>query len=361
LLSHLKISGFRNINHLEIDLGDNFNIFVGENGSGKTSLLEAIYHLSLGRSFRTRNPGKVIQFGKDKFSVFGEISSISVGIERYLDGKMRLRKVKKDVKSIAELTDIFPIQLINPDIYQLINSGAEARKRFINWGVFHVKPKIFLKSWNQMRRVVQQRNAALKQFRPSKEEITLWDGKLAEVAAPIKAEQQDYVVRFKQKVAEIIPSLLEIQDLDFVYYPGWDDARSLQEILAENLTGDLQRGYTQFGPHRAHLRIMVGEKFVKDVLSRGQQKLLASAMLLAQITLLEQETGKKCALLVDDLTSELDEDKRERIAAEIAKLKTQTFITGTEIGSLTKIFDQKASKVFQLDQGVIRTYDAVSL
>jgi len=350
-LSHLEITDFRNINQIKIDLGDNFNIFVGENGSGKTSVLEAIYHLSLGRSFRTRNPGKIIQFGKDKFSIYGEILSIPVGIERYSDGKAQIRKAKEDVKSISELTDIFPVQLINPDIYQLINSGAEERRKFINWGVFHVKPKIFLRSWNQMRRIVQQRNAALKQFRPSKEEITLWDGKLAEAAAPIKAEQQDYVVRFKQKVAEIIPSLLDIQGLDFVYYPGWDDARSLQEILAENLTGDLQRGYTQFGSHRADLQILVGNRLVKDVLSRGQQKLLACAMLLAQIALLEQETDKKCALLVDDLTSELDEDKRERIAAEIAKLNVQTFITGTGGDPLTRIFDQKLSRIFQLAQG----------
>lgn len=351
MLSHLKINNFRNISQLKIDLGDNFSIFVGENGSGKTSLLEAIYHLSLGRSFRTRNPGKIIQFGKDKFSIYGEISSIPIGIERYSDGKMQLRKAKADAKSISELADIFPVQLINPDIYQLINSGAEARRRFINWGVFHVKPKVFLRSWNQMRRIVQQRNAALKQFRPSKEEITLWDGKLAEAAVPIKAEQQDYVVRFKQKVAEIIPLLLDIQGLDFVYYPGWDEEKPLQEVLAENLTGDLQRGYTQFGSHRADLRIMVGEKFVKDVLSRGQQKLLASAMLLAQIALLEQETGKKCALLVDDLASELDEDKRRSIAAEITKLNVQTFITGTEIDPLAKIFGQKLTSTFQLNKG----------
>jgi DNA replication and repair protein RecF len=350
-LSHLKISDFRNINQIKIDLGDNFNIFVGENGSGKTSLLEAIYHLSMCRSFRTRNPGKVIQFGKDKFSISAEIASIPIGIERHFDGKLRIRKAKKDAKSIAELTDIFPVQLINPDIYQLINSGAEARRRFINWGVFHVKPKSFLRDWNQMRRIVQQRNAALKQFRPSKEEIVLWDGKLAEVAALIEAEQQDYVIRFKQKIAEIIPSLLDIQGLDFIYYPGWDDVRPLQDILAENLVGDLQLRYTQFGPHRADLRIMIGERLVKDVLSRGQQKLLACAMLLAQISLLEQETGKKCALLVDDLTSELDEDKRKRIAAEISKLNVQAFITGTEKEPLIKIFDQNLIKTLHLDQG----------
>ncbi|MGD9108412.1 MAG: DNA replication/repair protein RecF [Gammaproteobacteria bacterium] len=353
VLSHLEVTDFRNIDHISIDLDNHLNIFIGENGSGKTSLLEAIYHLSFGRSFRTRNPGKVIQFGKDKFSLFAEIASIPVGVERYFDGKMRLRKAREDVKSISELTDIFPVQLINPDIYQLINSGAEERRKFINWGMFHVKPRSFLKNWQQMRRILQQRNAALKQFRPSKEEIILWGEKLAEVSAPIRQEQQNYVDRFKQKVAEILPSLLDIKYLDFIYYSGWDDTKLLQEVLRENVIEDLQRGYTQFGLHRADLQILVENRLVKDVLSRGQQKLLACAMLLAQASLLEEETGKKCALLVDDLASELDEDKRKRISAEITKLNVQTFITGTESGPITKNFDQNLLKSFQLDQGKI--------
>ncbi|MGD9152692.1 MAG: DNA replication/repair protein RecF [Gammaproteobacteria bacterium] len=353
VLSHLEVTDFRNIDHISIDLDEHLNIFIGENGSGKTSLLEAIYHLSFGRSFRTRNPSKVIQFGKDKFSLFAEIASIPVGVERYFDGKTRLRKAKEDVKSISELTDIFPVQLINPDIYQLINSGAEARRKFINWGMFHVKPRAFLKDWQQMRRILQQRNAALKQFRPSKEEIILWGEKLAEVSAPIRQEQQNYVDRFKQKVAEILPTLLDIKYLDFIYYPGWDDTKLLQEVLRENVIEDLQRGYTQFGLHRADLQILVENRLVKDVLSRGQQKLLACAMLLAQAFLLEEETGKKCTLLVDDLASELDEDKRKRISAEITKLNVQTFITGTEIDPITKIFDQNLLKSFRLAQGKI--------
>lgn len=353
VLSHLEVTDFRNINHISIDFDDHLNIFIGENGSGKTSLLEAIYHLSFGRSFRTRNPGKVIQFGKDKFSLFAEITSVPIGIERYFDGKTRLRKARKDVKSISEFTDIFPVQLINPDIYQLINSGAEARRRFINWGMFHVKPRVFLKDWQQMRRILQQRNAALKQFRPSKEEIILWGDKLSEVSIPIRLEQQDYVDRFKQKVIEIIPSLLNVKYLDFIYYPGWDDTKSLSEVLRKNVVEDLQRGYTQFGPHRADLKILVENRLVKDVFSRGQQKLLACAMLLAQVSLLKEEADKKCTLLVDDLASELDENKRKRISTEIIKLDVQTFITGTEITPIAKIFDQKLFKNFKLVQGNI--------
>jgi len=353
VLSHLEITDFRNINHAKIDLDKNFNIFIGKNGSGKTSLLEAIHHLSLGRSFRTRNPNKIIQFGKDKFSVFGEISSMPIGIERHCDGGSQIKIARKEEKSFSKLADIFPVQLINPDIYQLINANAEIRRRFINWGVFHVKPKLFLKNWNQMRRIVQQRNAALKQFRPSKEEITLWDNELIEISEVIKAEQQDYLIRFKQKAAEMTPLLLDIQGLDFVYYPGWDEERSLRQVLTEALTEDLQRGYTQFGPHRADLRIMVDEKLVKDVFSRGQQKLLACAMLLAQVGLLEQDASKKCALLVDDLTSELDEEKRMKISRVIAGLKTQTFVTGTDFADLQPLFNKNNLKSFQVNDGEI--------
>lgn len=353
MLSHLEVTDFRNIDHISIDLDDRLNIFIGENGSGKTSLLEAIYHLSFGRSFRTRSSDKVIQFGKDKFSIFGEIASVPVGVERCLDGKVRLRKAREDAKSISELTDIFPVQLINPDIYQLINSGADARRRFINWGMFHVKPRAFLKDWQRMRRILQQRNAALKQFRPSKEEIILWGEKLAEVSIPITLEQQNYVDRFKKRVEEIIPSLLDVRWLDFIYYPGWDSTKSLSEVLREHVVEDLQRGYTQSGLHRADLQIFVENRLVKDVLSRGQQKLLVSAMLLAQVSLLEEETGKKCALLIDDLASELDEDKRGRISAEIVKLNVQTFITGTEIEPIIKFFDQSLFKNFKIGEGEI--------
>jgi DNA replication and repair protein RecF len=353
IVSFLGISKFRNLKQVEIKPNKCFNVVYGANGSGKTSLLEAIYHLSLARSFRTRLFNRVIQYGSDKFSIFSEISSISVGLERHRDGNLRIRIAGKEIYTSSKLTNILPLQLINQDSYQLIDAGAKTRRQFINWGVFHVKPDVFLESWNKMKRILKQRNAALKKPYAIKEEIILWDKELVKAAYLIKEMKIAYIGQLANIVSQIIMPLLAIEGLNFTFYAGWDEKKGLQEVLHEGLTRDMQLGYTQYGPHRADLRITVEKIPAQDVLSRGQKKILVCVMKLAQAILLQETAGKKCVLLFDDLVAELDEEKRKQICKIIAQLELQTFITGTDIGILQKLFNPKETSIFQMVSGSV--------
>lgn len=340
-LCHLELSDFRNFSRAEVKPQRGINLFCGENGSGKTSLLEAIYYLGLGRSFKTRHTKRVIRHEQPQFLVFGKISSgDTIGIEKNRDGSGRMRLSQEKIQSAAELASALPLQLINPDSHRLIEGGPKARRQFIDWGVFHVKHDAFFPSWQKMRRVLRQRNLALRQAMASKsnskkKEVGAWDAALVEQAMLLDKLRREYLDKFTPVFMQLLERLLReseepgVGEMKLCFYSGWDEKRGLQEELQRALPRDFDLGHTQYGPHRADLKIFVENLPAQDVLSRGQQKMVVCAMSLAQAALLQKAT-KKCLLLIDDLASELDAKKRGALCALLTNLKTQVFITGTD-------------------------------
>ena len=354
-LTHLKANNFRNLNNLELNPSPLFNILYGDNGSGKTSCLEAIYYLGLARSFRSRLAPRIITHEQPHLSLHTQLQShnrsITLGIERHQNGSSKIRINGEDSSSGAALAEALPLQLIDSSSHNLLTGGPKPRRQFMDWGVFHVE-HAFLSLWQNYYRALKQRNTAIKQHMPLSQ-IKLWDETLSQAGVEIDRYRQDYLAQLIPIFLDTWQTLMGIADISIRYTRGWTENKSLIECLQESASRDLQLGYTYFGIHRSDLFLSSHKTPVQDILSRGQQKLLVYALKLSQGKLLQQQTGKTCIYLIDDLSTELDQDKRQRAASVLATLGAQVFATGVFEHDLSHITSLQKSKLFHVEQGII--------
>lgn len=357
-LKRLLVSGIRNIDSAELEPSPTFNLISGDNGSGKTSLLEAIHFLSLGRSFRTHQHKPLIQDGRAQAVVFGETTEgVSLGVSRTGrkgDGaELKLNGVRAE--TLAAVTHELPVQLLNSDTFALIEGGPQQRRAFLDWGVFHVKHQ-FLPAWRKARRALLNRNALLKRNAPDAE-LAPWSRELAVHAQVVDELRAAYLALLQQQLGTDIGAVLEDMlgyPLSLQYQRGWDDGASLEDLLQAQVDKERRYGYTLFGPHRAELLFSINRKPCAELLSRGQMKLTIAILKIAQAQLLEQTMGRRCVFLVDDLPAELDRANQALVCSHLERLQAQTFITSIEpealpalggLGSPARLFHVKHGKI----------------
>ncbi len=359
-IQSLHISNFRNLAAVTLAPCDYLNIISGNNGSGKTSLLEAIHYLSFGRSFRSSTSSRLIRYTTHKFSVFSQLvidseRQVPVGLERDLSGTTRIRIAEKDASSILELASLLPLRIIHSQSHQLFESGPIFRRKYLDWGLFYAFDP-FLPCWRQFERVLKQRNAVLRHQRPKKE-LDVWTNELVKYALELDQLRREYVQMLTPCIIECTHALLSLSDFTIHYHPGWNDALDYATILSHSYPEECRFGHTQFGPHRADLEVKSGGVPVKHFLSRGQQKLLICAMIIAQGMLLARVANKRLIYLVDDLPSELDEQSRQKLIALLAEQRTQVFITAIESKTIGGGNDKcdVPMKVFHVEQGSVKS------
>ena len=352
-LVKLEITDFRNLSSASLALNPSgLNIFIGKNGSGKTSILEAVYYLGLGRSFRSAHVAHVIQYTKPAFTLFGELlENQTVGIERSRSGDSLIKINRQPAASLAELSLILPIQLLTPHVFHLLELGPQSRREFLDWGVFHVEHS-FIHTWRRFKLALRQRNAALRSPNTSNDEVLLWDHELAASATEIHAMRESYLIDFKNFFEIALDALLPLFHSSIELKPGWDITQDYRILLREELQKDRLMGFTQHGPHRADLKILVDGKPAAELLSRGQQKLCISAMKLAQASLLKQRSGQQCIFLLDDITSELDIENQRKIIQLLEGDAAQVFITALS-GDFTAGCCTKNIRMFHVEHGLI--------
>jgi DNA replication and repair protein RecF len=326
-LCRVQVTDFRCLQSAALDLDSRFTLVSGANASGKTSLLEAVYVLGRGRSFRTRRLEHLIRHGRERFVVFGEVDAfgrrVSLGVEGSAAG-VRAKLGGAKVNSLAELAPLLPVQIIDPEIHRLIEEGPSRRRRFLDWGVFHVEPR-FVDDWQRFQQALKQRNAALK-ARQARSVTAAWDGDLAGYGESLSAARTRYVRSLTEHAVRATRKLLGM-DLSISYRPGWARGSTLAEALEQSWNHDQDSGATQVGPHRAELVIRLNEMSVKDRISRGQQKLLAAALLMAQVKLFPPDSGVRPSLLLDDPAAELDNERLTGLIAEISAQSAQLIVT----------------------------------
>lgn len=349
----LRADQVRNLRSVDIQPHSQLNIIYGENASGKTSLLEAIHLLSTARSFRTHRIRHVIQHDKDKLTVFARLQTgphtHQLGIERS-KRKTDIRVDNETVHQASVLTRHLPLQLITPQVSHLLEQGPKMRRRFLDWGVFHVKHD-YLANWRAFHRVLQQRNASLRQHQPA-QQIAAWDKALIDAAMVITQCRQDYLAALLPILQDYSQQLIQLQP-ELSYQQGWPTDETLDKVLAESLPRDRERGHTQYGPHRAELVFKFKGIPAQEILSRGQTKLFISAMQMAQVTHLANEQNIQCVILIDDLAAELDRSRRAALIDLLMATQAQVFITVTEPG-LLDIGPNQGHKMFHVEHGRVR-------
>ena len=329
-LEGLGIEDFRCIERADLALHDRCNLISGENASGKTSLLEAIFVLGRGRSFRTARTDALVRTGTESFQVTARVrrdsASRALGLRYDKDG-IEARFAGRAVAGLAELATILPAQAIDPEVHRLIEGGPQERRRFMDWGVFHVEPN-FVEHWRRYQRALRQRNAALRS-RQAAAAIRAWDRELAEAGELVATYRRRYVAALVPQVAATAERLLGVP-LEIGLNQGWLAEKSLADAIEASWSRDLERGLTHAGPHRADLSVRLSGAAARDRISRGQQKLAAAAMLLGQLRCDAGLGSGVAALLVDDPAAELDSGNLERLLDEILDLPSQLFVTALD-------------------------------
>ena len=359
-ITSLRITDFRNLAEVEIDpCQQGLNIICGNNGSGKTSLLEAIHYLGLGRSFRSSNASRLIRHDQNKFSLFAQLlidqqRHVPVGVERDHAGTMRLRAEEKELSSITELAAYLPTRVINSHSHHIFESGPIYRRKYLDWGLFY-QFENFLLAWRLFERSLKQRNAALRITR-TKKEIEAWTDELIKHGSELDRLRQEYVQMLRPQIGQVAATLLDIPNLDIQYLSGWQNGVEYSNALAASLEDDIRFGHTQNGPHRADLDVTIEGVPVKHILSRGQQKLLICAMIISQGLLLDKHLNKGLIYLIDDLPSELDIQSKRKLISLLAEQNTQVFITSIESAAICDFINGELKvplKVFHVEHGQI--------
>jgi DNA replication and repair protein RecF len=327
-LAELALENLRCIQRAELALAPGINLIRGPNASGKTSLLEGIYLLGRGRSFRTRNSERLIRHGEDMLQAMGRtLGAVSerIHLKVVRDEPTAAAIGNVPVGSLAQLAQAFPVQVIEPGIHKLIEEGSPRRRRWLDWAVFHVEPN-FIASWQRYARALRQRNAAL---RTAPETARAWDGELVRYGEAVTAARLRLLDRLRPHWEGNVQQLADLA-VELRYASGWSQDLSLEEALRESWTRDRNRGLSHAGPHRADVQVRIEGRAAREILSRGQQKLVATAMVMAQLKMLGEQTALVPTLLLDDPAAELDAARLTRFVAQVKSLKCQLVVTSLE-------------------------------
>ncbi len=301
----------------------------GENGSGKTSVLESIHLLASGRSFRTSKADTLINDQGTTSVVFAELTNgHQIGLSRTRRQGHQLNMDSEKQRNWDRVARELPVQILDANSFLLVEGGPKARRRFLDWGVFHVEP-LFVENWRKSRKCIAHRNFLLKQERTDSDQLEAWDLELCLAARGVDRARCRYFEQFLPIFGQVFRSLAApiADQLSLTYARGWDSDRDLAEILVENRQTDHKYGATQSGPHRADILIRTGNRPAIETLSRGQQKTLVSALKIAQGMQLTRTLDRHCIYLVDDLPAELDRGNRERVLSQLVDLGGQLFVS----------------------------------
>ncbi len=347
-LAFISVEAVRCLEKAELALHPEQNLIWGANGSGKTSILEAMFLLGRGRSFRTRNTERVIRHGESQLVVFGRTAGPerTVGLQGARAAATIARVDGAPVASLAELSQVFPVQVIDPGVHKLVEEGSARRRRWMDWAVFHVEHG-FVEVWTRYRRALRQRNAAL---REDPEHAAFWDPELIQLGETLAESRRRCLEQLQPHWQATARALLG-REVELVYARGWARDSTLLEALQVSRPRDLARGVTHAGPHRADVHLRLDGLPAREVASRGQQKLIAVAMILSQLDMLREQFATIPTLLLDDPAAELDSLHLSAFIEQVLRLRCQLILTS--LGPHPAIFSAP-DRLFHVEQGRVR-------
>ncbi|HET6632633.1 MAG TPA: DNA replication/repair protein RecF [Rhodanobacteraceae bacterium] len=353
-LARLRIHQLRALAAVDIEPAEGLNLLVGANGAGKTSVLEAIFLLSHGRSFRAGGAEVLAAHGSDGFAIHADVKGSEgrphrLGLGREA-GRWRVVVDGEARESRGALVGLCPAVCFEPGSHALIAAGSERRRRFLDWGVFHVEQD-FIALWRRYQRALQQRNALLR-GRAQDSELAPWEHEMAAAAAPLDLLRAGYIEQWAaQLVKESAALAPALGPASVSYQRGWPAPLALDEALRESRDRDRARGHTTIGAHRADWRLAFEQAPAREHLSRGQEKLAVLACVLAQGELYARLAAAWPIVCLDDLASELDAERRAGLVARLGQSGAQIWITGTAVPAELQ---DRAEQVFHVEQGRVQ-------
>ncbi|UTW62113.1 DNA replication/repair protein RecF [bacterium SCSIO 12741] len=367
ILKNLSLVNFKNYEEAELSLNDNVNCFIGNNGQGKTNLLDAIYYLAFCKSFFNPVDSQNIKIDQDFFVIQGTFekkgkeSKVFCGIKK--GQKKQFKRNKKEYEKLADHIGEIPLVMVSPSDSQLISEGSEVRRRFMD-GVIAQFDHLYLDRLLNYQRALTQRNSLLKSFYENRffdaDALQIWDEKLQELGAPIHETRESFLQEFIpcfQRFYSLISG--DRESINLEYSTGMKD-HSLLELLQLSLDKDRQMRYTTQGIHKEDLTFTLADRPLKKMGSQGQQKTYLVALKLAQFEFIRQKKGTMPLLLLDDIFDKLDANRVEALVKLVSGNDFgQIFITDTELGRMEPILKRigKPFQLLQVEKGQIKDYE----
>lgn len=356
-VEQLSTHSFRNLKTSSTRFHPDLNFILGDNGSGKSSLLEAIFFLGHGKSFRTSKTESLVHYNCQQFVVSIKSSNqLQLGIAKSIDtGATEIKLNGQRLSRLSDLAQNFAVQVITPESFKLFFGGPKERRRFFDLGMFHVK-HLFSNNWRDFSKILKHRNACLRN-KAHANMLSYWTEQLCNFSNLISQDRKEYVeqliVELNHWLTLLIPNFSE--QITVQYLQGWNKSKSLFEVLEANFLREKEQGFTSAGPHKFDIRFTINGNQIENVLSRGQQKLFLLALTLAQSKLIESVKRVKPILLIDDIGAELDFNSRSILAKAINSLDCQVIITAIEKSALEPLIplNDNNYKMFHVKQGEI--------
>jgi DNA replication and repair protein RecF len=347
--SNLELYNFRNYEYENISFQDGVNIIHGENGMGKTNILEAVYYFSYGRSFRSGGK-EVIKDGEKEARISLSFENSLRKLEsdiKFLSGKRKEIYINEiELKKTSQLLGNFICVLFTPDEMGIIKGMPEVRRKFCDSSIMPLRPN-YIKELIKYRNILSQKTALLKSRQY--ETLDIWNEKLAETGSRIMKLRESYIERINQKAREIQNEISGgKEELSLVYNPSVKLKENYLEKLTEYKEKEKENLFCMVGVHRDEIDIFINGKPAKNYASQGQIRTAVLCLKSAQMEIIKEETGDYPVMLLDDILSELDKKRREFLISQIKG--KQIIITCTDIensfkGENTNFINIKDGKV----------------
>ena len=354
-IERLTIDGVRNLVAQRLELQPGASLLFGNNGSGKTSVLEAAYLLGTGRSFRTHTARPLIHHDSEACLVQARVvrggRRHEAGIRRHRSGQSDLRLDGEELKSLAAFAELLPLVLLDTDGLDLVTGAPDLRRRFMDGALFHVEQP-FLSIWRRYQRGLKQRNAGLRHGIVNGDNA--WLQELASVGEALASSRERFVQALALEFGVVLKKLApELSAVTVSHRQGWSKDAPLLAALEASLPSDRSQGFTHVGPHRGDLKLLWDGRPAAEVMSRGQTKLAVAALKLAQGRLVARQVGCSPLYLVDDLAAELDRGHASQVCELLAESNGQVVLTAVAQEDITDIWPIDGLSLFHVEQGEI--------
>ncbi|CAC9545320.1 DNA recombination and repair protein RecF [uncultured Gammaproteobacteria bacterium] len=356
IINKLSIHQFRNLISQYITPDKNINLFISDNAQGKTNLIEAIYYLGHNRSFKTKILKEIINSKADAFQLSVEVDKNKIKLEK-TKNKTNVTINQSKIDNASQLSYLLPIQIITPDKGFIVNGTPKNKRSYLDWGVFHVKPET-IKAFKNYHKILKNINTLLGNNQSN--ELDFWFLELAKYSAIINKNRLDYLQQLRETLlsdkTKTLGKLIDSLDkFNYEFLSGWPkevdeiNEQNIYHYLKKNTTSLLRIKYLNYGSHKANINFTFDGRN-ECFFSRGEQKTLSIIFWLTQVVLLIN-LGVKPIVLIDDLSSELDNAKVNIILQYLKILKVQTFMT--DINHNLSTIQQINPTIFQINKGVI--------
>ena len=355
-VKELQTVNFRNLVADKLTLHPDLNFLIGDNGSGKSSLLESLFYLGHGKSFRTNKVESLIQNDFDAFIISAKSDdNTQLGIQRNRIGESKIKVNGASSTKLSDLAKNIAVQIVTPESFKLFFGGPKERRKFVDLGLFHVEHS-FSAEWKLFQRTYKQRNACLK-HNANLEQLSYWTEEFCRLSENIALFRKKYIESLRIELTHWLKIMLPNSgdDISIQYLQGWNSKKELALILEENKYKEIEKGYSLYGAQKFDIRFLIDNSSIEHRLSRGQQKLFLLALTFSQSKLIEQVKRIKPILLIDDIGAELDHSSRKAMFCANQLLNCQTIISAIDRVALEPLIpDDNNYNMFHVEHGQIK-------